>query len=102
MQSFDYDKDQVERVLSTFRDPWGSVCLEREAMFKRCACVDDTGRRRVCVPPATGYMCKRPALLLKMEVCVGVLVACAKQVSSVSRLWRAHPSWHINPWCLHR
>ena len=38
------------------------------AQFRRCACVDAFGHRRVCVPPAAGFMCTRPALLLKMEI----------------------------------
>lgn len=37
-------------------------------MFHRCGCVDENGKRRVCVPPMNGYMCTRDALLIKKEL----------------------------------
>ena len=37
------------------------------AMFRRCACADDEGRRRPCVPPAHGFRCQRMCTLVKMK-----------------------------------
>jgi len=69
VQQYSYDKEEVDRVLASFKDPWGPVCVEvQECLFRRCGCVDGKGKRRVCVPPAPGFMCTRPALLLKVEV----------------------------------
>jgi hypothetical protein len=69
VQQFPYNENEVDRVLSSFKDPWGPVTTElEECFFRRCGCLDDKGKRRVCVPPAPGYMCTRKALLLKVEV----------------------------------
>lgn len=71
-QSFPFERDYLDRVLRTFKDPWSAVCIEsgddKPVMFRRCGCVDEQGKRKVCVPPQAGFMCSRPALLLKMEV----------------------------------
>ncbi len=66
-QAFPYERAEVERVLRSFTDPCGPVTKEAKANFRRCGCVDAGGRRRVCVPPAPGFMCTRRALLFKVK-----------------------------------
>ena len=69
LQYFDYERDEVDGVLERFQDPHGLVTYRREALFRRCGCIDpDTGQRKVCVPPQQGFMCRRQALLLKAEL----------------------------------
>lgn len=64
-----YDRNEVDKVLRTYRDAEGPILVEDvTTMFRRCACVDEQGRRKVCIPPAPGWMCKRKATLIKMHV----------------------------------
>ncbi|KAJ8609631.1 hypothetical protein CTAYLR_006267 [Chrysophaeum taylorii] len=64
-----YAREEVEKVLRTYRDAEGCVQIENaRTYFRRCACVDARGNRRVCVPPAPGWMCEREATLVKMRV----------------------------------
>ena len=37
-------------------------------MFRRCSCLDAGGKRNVCVPPRVGWMCKRSAVLIRMNI----------------------------------
>lgn len=39
--------------------------LKQKSCFRRCQCKDETGRRKPCVPPKTGFMCYRMCTLLK-------------------------------------
>ena len=69
VQNFPFERDEVDRVLRTFSDPWGPVCCTvDDVLFRRCNCIQEDGKRRVCVPPKSGYMCSRRALLFKSEV----------------------------------
>jgi len=66
--SFPFERQECEQALFQFRDAAGGIVRKLpNAMFRRCSCVS-TGRSQVCVPPTNGYMCTRPALLIRMEV----------------------------------
>ena len=54
------------------KDPYGPVTKSKLCMFRRCACVDENGDRRVCVPPSAGWMCERKAMMLKKEITLGM------------------------------
>jgi len=66
--SFPFERQEVEQSLFQFRDASGQIVKKLpNAMFRRCSCIS-TGRSQVCVPPTNGYMCTRPALLIRMRV----------------------------------
>ncbi|CAM9416847.1 unnamed protein product, partial [Discosporangium mesarthrocarpum] len=66
--SFDYTREEVDRVLREYRDPAGRVMRTQMQTFRRCGCIDAQGRRRVCVPPKVGWMCERKATLIKHDI----------------------------------
>ncbi|CAM9225803.1 unnamed protein product, partial [Sphacelaria rigidula] len=66
--SFNYSRDEVDTVLANYRDPTGTILRTERQVFKRCSCVDPSGRRRVCVPPKIGWMCERKATLIKHDI----------------------------------
>ena len=66
--SFPFERQECEQALFQFRDAACSIVKKLpNAMFRRCSCIS-TGRSQVCVPPTNGYMCTRPALLIRMRV----------------------------------
>ena len=67
INSFPFDEREVLWAFSNFSDAYGVMLKRQKVRFRRCACVDGTGRRRPCVPPAVGFMCFRVATLLKMH-----------------------------------
>ncbi len=68
IQSFAFGREEVEQALFEFRDASGAlVRREPNARFRRCSCIQ-TERLRVCIPPAIGWMCERPALVVRMKV----------------------------------
>ena len=69
VSSLPYSRDEVDKVLQTYTDAEGTILLQNvTTRFRKCACVDEEGNRRVCVPPAPGYMCERSATLIKMHI----------------------------------
>ena len=82
INSFPFDEREVIWAFSNFQDAYGMLLKRQKAKFRRCACVDSTGRRRPCVPPEVGFMCYRVATLLKMNF---VMEGVKKQ-----RLWIAY------------
>ena len=67
INSFPFTEREVLWAFSNFSDAYGVMLRRQKARFRRCACVDQAGRRRPCVPPAVGFMCYRVATLLKMH-----------------------------------
>ncbi len=68
MKSFAFGREEVEQALFEFRDASGALVRRLpNARFRRCSCIQ-TGRSLVCIPPAIGWMCERPALVVKMKV----------------------------------
>lgn len=61
-------QDDVLRALSSFRDAAGNISQAGVAtQLRHCACVDEAGRRHVCIP-GFGYKCKRPMRMLSMRI----------------------------------
>ena len=68
IKSFPFERLDVEQALFEYRDAAGSIVKRLpNARFRRCSCVM-TGRSQVCVPPSVGWMCERPALLVRRKV----------------------------------
>jgi len=66
--SFPFERREVEKALFQFRDAAGTIVKKLpNAMFRRCSC-NSTDRSQVCIPPTNGYMCTRPALLIRTKV----------------------------------
>ncbi|KAL9182757.1 hypothetical protein ACHAXT_004036 [Thalassiosira profunda] len=69
IQSFPFECSEVEQALFGFRDAAGSIVKRlSKATFRRCSCVQTGQRTQVCIPPRMGWMCTRPALLVRMKV----------------------------------
>lgn len=65
---FEYEMEEIEDAL-TFADKLGPAGIPRcPVYFKRCACVDEDGKRRVCVPPRIGFQCVRDGMLVRMTI----------------------------------
>ena len=86
--SFPYSKKDVMWALRSFQDAYGYVYSLGTANFRRCSCVDENGRRRPCVPPVKGYMCRRKCALIKHQAVL--------EHERELRLWRAHVAHEIN------
>ena len=67
LAAFPYSEKEVNWGFSRFSDANGPVMKFEPAMFRKCACVDDDGRRRPCVPPAVGFMCRRMCTMVKSK-----------------------------------
>ena len=68
IKSFAFGREEVEQALFEFRDASGALVRRQlNARFRRCSCIQ-TGRLQVCIPPAIGWMCERPALVVRMKV----------------------------------
>ena len=66
---FVFTPEEVVNSITKFQDPYGAVGrLEELVCFQRCACTDDRGNRKVCIPPRAGYQCQREATLVKMRI----------------------------------
>ena len=64
--SFPYERMEVENALTTFRDAGGEIVHHvKRANFRRCSCLVQDGKRRVCVPPKIGWACCRPAIFVR-------------------------------------
>lgn len=64
IRSFEFERNAVEQALFEFRDAAGPIVKRLpNARFRRCSC-----RSQVCIPPKVGWMCTRPALLVRMKV----------------------------------
>lgn len=68
-RSFPYEREETERALREYEDLTGKVFFQQpKCRFQRCCCVDSDGKKKVCVPPAFGWMCERPAVMLKADL----------------------------------
>jgi len=84
--AFPFTEMEVLWAFSNFNDAYGPVMRRQEANFRRCACVDNSGRRKpwqgnvsiqnyyyhkliiiISVPPAIGFMSRRPCVLFKVS-----------------------------------
>lgn len=66
INSFPYERMEVEDALVNFRDAGGEILhYAKKAFFRRCSCQGIDGKRRVCVPPKIGWACCRPAILVR-------------------------------------
>jgi len=66
VNSFPYERMEVEDALVNFRDAGGEILhYTKKAFFRRCSCEGRDGKRRVCVPPKIGWACCRPAILVR-------------------------------------
>ena len=64
--SFPYERKEVEHFMAEFQDAGGKVVKPiSKALFRRCSCVDNNGKKRVCVPPKIGWMCRRRGILVR-------------------------------------
>lgn len=68
INSFQYSMQELFWAVTRFQDAYGGVFRKENAWFKRCSCVDESGRRKPCVPPAVGFMCWRPTTLFKAQI----------------------------------
>lgn len=68
IREFVYERKDVIWAFMNFSDVYGPVINRRKVMFRKCACVDATGRRKPCIPPKTGWMCSRIATLFKSSI----------------------------------
>ena len=57
--AFEWELEEVEDALANCEDSCGPVAhTGLKLMFRKCRCMKN-GKRRVCVPPRKGYLCKR-------------------------------------------
>ena len=63
INSFPFERREVEQAIFQFRDAAGSIVKKvSSAKFQKCSC------SRSCIPSKDGFMCTRPALLLRMNM----------------------------------
>ena len=67
---FLHSKEELVAAITEYDDAYGPVgALYKYAEYTKCSCKDDRGRRRVCIPPSPGKMCKRkPSVWLRMQL----------------------------------
>ncbi|KAJ1439312.1 hypothetical protein B484DRAFT_415932 [Ochromonadaceae sp. CCMP2298] len=82
VSTFDYNEQEVMHAFANFADAAGPVIRAQKAMFKRCSCVDETGKRNPCIPPKIGFMCYRQCVLVKQQL--------VRQKDKVDRQWSAY------------
>jgi hypothetical protein len=71
-RSFPYKREETQEALRDYEDVTGKVYIQHpKCRFRRCCCVDLEGKKKVCVPPAFGWMCERPAVMLKAHLVTG-------------------------------
>lgn len=70
IRSFPYSRKDVERALVEFRDAGGKVTHHcTKAKFRRCSCRNNSNEKKTCFRTSKdGWMCRRPALLLRMNI----------------------------------
>jgi len=67
--SFPYERREVESTLSSYQDAAGAILkYNPQARFRRCSCVNNNGKKFVCIPPKIGWMCTRPAMMVKTSI----------------------------------
>ncbi len=70
--SYLYERHEVERILTKYQDAGGRILrYEPKALFRRCCCIEkgaSKGAGRVCVPPKIGFMCQRPAVMVRTSI----------------------------------
>lgn len=84
LTTFDFTEHEAMQALTTYSDAVGPVLRIEIAKFRRCACVDQNGTRKPCVPPSQGYMCQRQCVLLKRDL--------VREREKNDRLWNAYKS----------
>jgi hypothetical protein len=64
------NRAEVDQALQDHQDSMGKLSYwGYTTYFKRCQCIDaETGMRRVCVPPKTGWQCERVATLIRSHL----------------------------------
>ena len=67
---FLHSKQELIEAIVEYDDAYGPVgALYKYGKFRKCSCVDARGRRRVCIPPEPGKMCRRkPVVWLRMTL----------------------------------
>ena len=68
INSFVYPPKEVMWAISRFQDAYGGVFMKQVCWFQRCSCVDASGRRTPCVPPAVGFMCAKMCTVVKQVI----------------------------------
>ena len=69
IKTFPFERREVEQALFEFRDAAGPIVKRiSKARFRRCSCMQTGQSSEVCIPPKIGWMCTRPALLVRMKV----------------------------------
>ena len=80
--NFAYEDHEVIEAFTVFADVYGPVLRRGKAMFRRCSCVDDEGKRKPCIPPKVGFMCERICTLFKMHI--------VRKRDKAERLWKIY------------
>ena len=69
IRDFPFTEDQVKDALDAISDPLGPVGhADLKLNFRRCSCKKKDGRRKVCIPPARGWSCRRMGCLVKKVI----------------------------------
>eukprot|EP00563_Minutocellus_polymorphus_P000873 CAMPEP_0181032162 /NCGR_PEP_ID=MMETSP1070-20121207/6600_1 /TAXON_ID=265543 /ORGANISM="Minutocellus polymorphus, Strain NH13" /LENGTH=952 /DNA_ID=CAMNT_0023109551 /DNA_START=396 /DNA_END=3254 /DNA_ORIENTATION=+ len=70
IRSFAFDRTDIEKALMEFRDAGGKVAHRHaKAKFRRCSCRNNSAEKKPCGRmTAGGWMCQRPAFLLRMNI----------------------------------
>ena len=70
IRSFPYSRNDVERALVEFRDAGGKVAHHcTKAQSRRSSCRNNSNEKQTCLRTSKGgWMCQRPALLLRMNI----------------------------------
>jgi hypothetical protein len=69
IKAFPFERHEVEQALFEFRDAAGSIIKKiPNAKFRRCSCIQTGQSTDVCIPSKIGWMCSRPALLVRMTM----------------------------------
>lgn len=73
LNQWEFSFEEIEDALEGFRDKYSRSGIARiPVLMRRCACVDEHGRRRVCIPPTIGYMCRVDGMLVRSK-CLAAL-----------------------------
>ena len=86
--SFPYGEREVNWALGRMYDVNGPILKFESVKFRKCACTDEEGNRKPCVPPEVGWMCKRQATLVK---CKNVMEA-----DRQNRIWEAYSKSNLS------
>lgn len=69
IRDFDFTIEDVKDALESISDPLGPIGhSELKLNFKKCSCQHKDGRRKVCIPPSRGWLCRRRGCLIKKRI----------------------------------